>query len=181
MGFKSGSAYGNEPGLTFFDRMDALESEVRKLKAKIDTVESEVRELKAEVEVKIDKEEFLEETRKLREEIEKSTDMVKNIRGEHKNIRERLYYVYERDIPKASGSKVISNEKAADNQGGKVISNEKAAHNQGGKVISIKEAADNQGREISIGNAAVHEGRAFMDAFHFSSETGGERQAEDND
>ena len=76
------------------------------------------------------------------------------ISEEHKKIRERIYYVYERDVPKASGPKVISNEEAAAQEGRKVISN---------------------------GNAAAHEGRAFMDAFHFSSETGGERQAEDND
>ena len=164
MGFKSGSAYGNELGLTFFDRMDALESEVRKLRAeinaKIDTkfekINTQFKKIHTMIDTKFEKidtqfkkidtefekskEEFLEETRKLREEIERNTDIVKDIRGEHKKISERIYYVYERDVPKASGSKVISNEKAA-----------------------------------------AQEDSAFMDAFHFSSETGGERQAEDND
>jgi hypothetical protein len=170
---ESGDVCGNTRGLAFIDRMEAqvrkLSEENKKLGKKIEEysaklgkkIEESSAELRKEAAVTTRKmiEEYsaklgkkIEEssaelrkeaavtTRKLREEIERNTDIVENIRGERKKIRERIYYVYERDVPKASGSKVISNEKAA-----------------------------------------AQEDRAFMGAFHFSSETGRERQAKDND
>ena len=142
MGFKSGSAYGNGLGLTFFDRMDALESEVRKLTADgavttrtTGKLQKEIKELKAREAVttrttkKLQDE--IDSVRKANEALEKRVVTLEEISGEHKKIRERIYYVYKRN---------------------------------GKNDLDARED-----RVILNGNAAAHEGREVIDAFHFSS------------